>query len=62
MTQLLCRQTAPILKKYNIAAKKSKCDRGEILGKTLCGRFPQRIWVMSKLDGVGPDNNRPSTE
>ena len=28
------------LKKYNIAAKKSKFDLEEILGKSLCGSMP----------------------
>ena len=29
-----------MLKKYNIAAQKSKCDQGEILGPSLCGSLP----------------------
>ena len=29
-----------MLKKYNISAKKSKCDRGEIMGKSLFGSVP----------------------
>ena len=31
-----------MLKKYNIAAKKLKCDRGEILGMSLCGNLPAK--------------------
>ena len=30
-----------MLKKYNNIAKKSKCDLGEILEDSLCGRVPE---------------------
>ena len=29
-----------MLKKYNMATKKSKGDRGEMMGKPLCGSVP----------------------
>ena len=42
----------PTLKKYNIAAQKSQCDQGEIVGHSICGSLlaekPDRAKVFFK--------------